>query len=145
VSSRGSPTRRLPRARWSTSAPSVAGHRLSTASIESVVAADRAVAECAVIGVPDNLKGQVPVAWWFCATKPVPSPSPNSWTPKSARRSAQSPPLKRVVAVTALPKTRSGKIVRKALREAIAGRPFSTGTIEDLTVLESCLEALRWV
>jgi acyl-CoA synthetase (AMP-forming)/AMP-acid ligase II len=47
--------------------------------------------------------------------------------------------------VTALPKTRSGKIVRKALREAIAGRPFSTGTIEDLTVLESCLEALRWV
>ena len=51
--------------------------------------------------------------------------------------------LKIIVAVRALPKTRSGKIVRKALREAIAGRSFSTATIDDVSALESCLAALR--
>ena len=121
----------------------VAGHRLSTASIESVVAADPAVAEGAVIGVPDYLRGQVPVALVVLRDETSADIIASRLNGEVRHAIGAIAGLKHVVPVAALPKTRSGKIVRKALREAIAGRPFSSGTIEDPRILENCLEALR--
>ena len=102
----------------------VAGHRLSTGSMEAVVAANPMVAECAVIGVHDELKGQIPRA--FVVLKAV----RDEIGPVAA--------LKEVVIVPALPKTRSGKILRATMRSIADGREVVVpSTIEDVRVLEA--------
>ena len=118
----------------------VAGHRLSTGEMEAVVAGHPAVAECAVIGVHDELKGQVPRA--FVVLKAGVDVDPNELQAQIvARVRDQIGPvaaLKQVVVVPALPKTRSGKILRRTMRGIADGRDEPVpGTIEDVRVLDA--------
>jgi propionyl-CoA synthetase len=122
----------------------VAGHRLSTGAIEAVLAAHPAVAECAVIGVADEIKGQVPRG--FVVLKSGASADGVSAELMSAVREQIGPvaALQRVDVVPALPKTRSGKILRKTMRGIADGRdePIPS-TIEDPGVLEVLRAILR--
>ena len=124
----------------------VAGHRLSTGSMEAVVAAHPAVAECAVIGVHDDLKGQIPRAFVVLKAGMTIDPAElQSQIVQSVRE--QIGPVaafKEVVIVPALPKTRSGKILRRTMRGIAAGRDEPVpSTIEDPAVLETIAEILR--
>ena len=115
----------------------VAGHRLSTGSIEAVLAAHPAVAECAVVGVADEIRGQVPRG--FVVLKSGASANGLAQELVAAVREEIGPvaALQRVDVVPALPKTRSGKILRKTMRGIADGRdePIPS-TIEDPGVLE---------
>jgi propionyl-CoA synthetase len=116
----------------------VAGHRLSTGAIEAVLAGHPAVAECAVIGVADDLKGQAPRG--FVVLKSGASAEGVTDELIAAVRDSIGAvvSLKRVDVVTALPKTRSGKILRKTMRGIADGReePLPS-TIEDPAVIEA--------
>jgi len=124
----------------------VAGHRLSTGAMEAALAAHPAVAECAVIGVSDPLKGQVPKG--FVVLKSGVEIDPDRLREELIARVRQDigavAAFKEVVVVDALPKTRSGKILRKAMREIAAGREIPVpSTIEDPAVLERLRPLLR--
>ena len=122
----------------------VAGHRLSTGSIEAVLAAHPAVAECAVIGVADEIKGQVPRG--LVVLKAGASADGLAAALVAAVREAIGPvaALRQVDVVPALPKTRSGKILRKTMRGIAHGRDEPTpSTIEDASVLEALRPILR--
>ena len=96
----------------------VAGHRLSTGQMEEVLASHPAVAECAVIGVHDDTKGQVPRG--FVVLKAGVGTEPGVLSAELVAlmrdRIGAVAALRRVDVVTALPKTRSGKILRKTMR-----------------------------
>jgi len=99
----------------------VAGKRVASAEIESVLAADPAVAECAVVGIPDAKKGE---AVWACyVPRPASADGDEAVASRLARRVAQElgKPFapSRVLRVPQLPKTRSAKILRRAVRAAI--------------------------
>jgi propionyl-CoA synthetase len=118
----------------------VAGHRLSTGSMEAVVAAHPFVAECAVLGVHDDVKGQVPRALVVLKAGANVDPDALAAEIVLAVRTEIGPvaALKSVIIVPALPKTRSGKILRKAMRAIADGRDEPVpSTIEDLSVLEA--------
>ena len=116
-----------------------AGHRLSTGAMEEVLASHPEVAECAVMGVADALKGQVPIG--FVVLK-AGSQTPHNAMEREAValvRDAIGPvaAFKRCYVVARLPKTRSGKILRKTMRAIADGEPYRTpATIEDPEVLE---------
>ena len=117
----------------------VAGHRLSTGSMEAVVAQHPAVAECAVIGVHDPLKGQIPRAFVVLKSGADIEPDVLRAEVVKAVRDEIGPvaALKSVVVVPALPKTRSGKILRRTMRGIADGRPEAPpSTIEDIGVLD---------
>ncbi|MGI9195991.1 MAG: propionyl-CoA synthetase [Candidatus Nanopelagicales bacterium] len=117
----------------------VAGHRLSTGAMEAVVATHRAVAECAVIGVHDEIKGQVPRAFVVLKSGADADPAALEAEIVALVRERIGPvaALHRVVIVPALPKTRSGKILRRSMRAIADGReePIPS-TIEDASVLD---------
>ena len=124
----------------------VAGHRLSTGSMEAVLAAHPAVAECAVVGVHDELKGQVPRG--FVVLKAGVDVDPEALRAELVQavreRIGAVAALRRVDVVPALPKTRSGKILRRTMREiADGGSPAVPGTIEDAGVLDRLSPILR--
>lgn len=122
----------------------VAGHRLSTGSIEAVLAEHPAVAECAVIGVADEIKGQVPRG--FVVLKSGASADQLSDELIAAVRENIGAVafFKLVDVVAALPKTRSGKILRKTMRGIADGRDEPVpSTIEDPSVLEALKDVLR--
>jgi propionyl-CoA synthetase len=124
----------------------VAGHRLSTGSMEAVLAAHPAVAECAVVGVHDDLKGQVPRG--FVVLKAGVDVDPGELRAElvQAVRDQIGPVagLRQVDVVPALPKTRSGKILRRTMREIADGSdPAVPSTIEDAAVLEALTPVLR--
>ncbi len=117
----------------------VAGHRLSTGSMEAVLAAHPAVAECAVIGVHDELKGQVPRG--FVVLKAGVTGSAEQLSAELVQSVRDQigavAALRQVDVVPALPKTRSGKILRRTMREIADGRsPGVPSTIEDPAVLD---------
>ncbi|HMT91093.1 MAG TPA: AMP-binding protein, partial [Dermatophilaceae bacterium] len=118
----------------------VAGHRLSTGSIEAALAGHEAVAECAVIGVHDDLKGQLPRALVVLKAG-IDAASQGDRIKKELVSRVRSEvgavaALRQVDIVTALPKTRSGKILRKTMREIADGHtPVVPATIEDVNVL----------
>jgi propionyl-CoA synthetase len=124
----------------------VAGHRLSTGSIEAVLASHPAVAECAVIGVKDQLKGQLPRGL-------VVLKSGVDIAGKTLREELVSlvrrdigpvASFREVAVVDALPKTRSGKILRKTMRGIADGRDEPVpSTIEDASVLDALRKVLR--
>ncbi|MEO0463860.1 MAG: AMP-binding protein [Pseudomonadota bacterium] len=122
----------------------VAGHRLSSSAMEEVLSAHPAVAECAVIGMADDLKGQVPVG--FVVLKAAADIAQDALAAEliGQMRATMGPvaAFKRVHVLSRLPKTRSGKILRKTIRE-IADRqaPNVPPTIEDRSVLAE-IEAL---
>jgi propionyl-CoA synthetase len=124
----------------------VAGHRLSTGSIEAVLAQHPAVAECAVIGVADELKGQLPRG--FVVLKAGSSVDPEQLMGELRGMVREHigaiASLKDVAIVDGLPKTRSGKILRKSMREiADHGTTVVPSTIEDPGVLDRLRAVLR--
>jgi propionyl-CoA synthetase len=124
----------------------VAGHRLSTGSLEAVVAQHPMVAECAVIGVRDQLKGQIPRAFVVLKSGARIDPDVLQAEVVAAVRDQVGPvaALKQVVIVPGLPKTRSGKILRRTMRGIADGRPEPVpGTIEDIRVLEAITPLLH--
>jgi propionyl-CoA synthetase len=123
----------------------VAGHRLSTGAMEAVIAGHPAVAECAVIGVTDDLKGQVPRGLVVLKAGTDITADELSSQLVALVRAEIGPvaSLRRVDVVEALPKTRSGKILRKVMREIAAGRtPVVPSTIEDAGVLDRLQDVL---
>jgi propionyl-CoA synthetase len=124
----------------------VAGHRLSTGTMEAVLAAHPAVAECAVVGVADSLKGQVPRGFVVLKAGVETEPAQLSAELVAAVRSeiGAVASLREVDVVAALPKTRSGKILRKTMREIADGlTPVIPSTIEDAGVLDQLTPVLR--
>ncbi|GAA4154167.1 propionyl-CoA synthetase [Actinomadura keratinilytica] len=124
----------------------VAGHRLSTGAMEEVIAAHPAVAECAVIGVQDAVKGQVPRALVVPASGADVDPAVLREEVVRMVREQVGPvaALKEVAVVRALPKTRSGKILRAAMRGIADGREVAVpSTIEDPAVLDDLRTVLR--
>ncbi len=127
----------------------VAGHRLGTREIEEAVQTHPNIAECAVVGVADALKGQVPVA--FAVVKDIEAIA------DAARRGAHEAEVQKAVDrhigaigrparvhfVTGLPKTRSGKLLRRSIQALAEGRdPGDLTTIEDPSALEQIRQAL---
>jgi len=124
----------------------VAGHRLSTGSMEAVLAEHPAVAECAVVGVHDPLKGQLPRG--FVVLKAGVDADPAALEAELVQAVRDQigavASLRRVDVVPALPKTRSGKILRKTMRGIADGRDEAVpSTIEDPTVLDRLRPVLR--
>ena len=122
----------------------VAGHRLSTGSIEAALAGHPMVAECAVIGVADQLKGQIPRALVVLkAGVDVTAEEDEAKLKKELVQRVREEvgavaALKVIDVVHALPKTRSGKILRKTMRQIADGQEAQVpSTIEDVSVLEN--------
>ena len=116
----------------------VAGHRLSTAEMEEVVAQHPAIAECAVVGVADELKGQIPVGFFVLKAGVHQLETEIETALIKSVRGTIGPvaAFKRAIQVERLPKTRSGKILRKIMRAIADKKPFNPpSTIEDMTVL----------
>ncbi len=117
----------------------VAGHRLSTGSMEAVIAQHPAVAECAVIGVANSLKGQVPRGFVVLKTgAEITADALREELVQMVRDQIGAVASFREVAVVdGLPKTRSGKILRKTMREIADGHESPVpSTIEDPAVLD---------
>ena len=126
----------------------VAGHRLSTGAMEEVIAQHPAVAECAVIGVEDSLKGQVPVG--FVVLKAGADVDPEELKKRLVQMvREQIGPIacyKETMIVKRLPKTRSGKILRGTMRKIADGQQYRVpSTIDDPAVLGEIEEALKTV
>jgi propionyl-CoA synthetase len=121
----------------------VAGHRLGTREIEEAVSMHPNVAECAVVGVADPLKGQLPLAFAVLkdSTKKT-SPEEVMQTVDKQLGAIARP--KAVHFVSLLPKTRSGKTLRRSIQALAEGRdPGDLTTIEDPNALEQIRQALR--
>ena len=124
----------------------VAGHRLSTGAIEAVVAGHPAVAECAVIGIHDDLKGQRPSGYVVLkAGADIADDTLRSELVQRVRDEIGAVATFRdVTVVQALPKTRSGKILRKTMRQIVDGDEYAVpSTIEDPAVLQALEHQLR--
>jgi propionyl-CoA synthetase len=124
----------------------VAGHRLSTGAIEEVLAAHADVAETAVIGVADEVKGQLPVG--FLVLKAGVDRSRDEIVGEVVQlvreRIGPVASFKTAVVVDRLPKTRSGKILRGTMRRIADGVEYTTpATIDDPVTLHEMGEALR--
>jgi len=124
----------------------VAGHRLSTGEMEEVVAGHPAVAECAVIGIADSLKGQQPVGLVLLKDGvEVDEAELEAELVARVREAIGAVAcFRRALVVQRLPKTRSGKILRKLLRQIADGQNYSIpSTIDDPTSLEEIEVALE--
>ena len=124
----------------------VAGHRLSTGQMEEVVAQHKDVAECAVVGVADQLKGQLPAG--FVVLNSGVNRSSTEIAPEIVKlvREVIGPvaAFKDVYIVKRLPKTRSGKILRATMRQIADGETWKMpATIEDPGVLQEIEVALK--
>jgi len=123
----------------------VAGHRLSTGAMEEVLAAHPDIAECAVIGVADDLKGQVPLGF-VCLNARVDRPEPEIAADCVRLVRDQIGPVaafKLACVVARLPKTRSGKILRGTMQKIADGQPFKPpATIDDPAILDEIAAAL---
>ena len=128
----------------------VAGHRLSTGAIEEVLAAHDDVAECAVIGAADPMKGQLPVGFLVLKAGAQQSPEEVVADVVQMVRDQVGPVavFKKAVVVKRLPKTRSGKVLRATMRKIADSEEFKVpATIEDpdvLTEVESALKTLGY-
>lgn len=124
----------------------VAGHRLSTGGMEEVLAGHPDVAECAVIGIADSLKGQVPVGF-LVLNKGVTRPVADIEREAVALVREKIGPVaafKIVMAVPRLPKTRSGKILRGTMRKIADGESWNMpATIDDPAILGEIETSLR--
>jgi propionyl-CoA synthetase len=124
----------------------VAGHRLSTGAMEEVLASHPDVAECAVVGVADELKGEIPVG--FVVTKAgVKKGDADIVRELVERVRDQIGPVaafKTATVVKRLPKTRSGKILRGTMRRIADAEPYATpATIDDPAILDEIGESLK--
>lgn len=121
----------------------VAGHRLSTAEMEEVVAHHKDVAECAVIGAADELKGQIPFAFVVVKNSEVNHEDLKNELIQAVRNSiGPVAAFKTVVIAERLPKTRSGKTMRKLLRSIVDGEKYSVPATIDDPAIPSEIEQL---
>jgi propionyl-CoA synthetase len=126
----------------------VAGHRLSTGGMEEVLAAHPDVAECAVIGVSDQLKGQSPLGF-LCLN--AGTDRPHEEISKEAVKLVREKigpvaAFKLALVVDRLPKTRSGKILRGTMVSIADGKDYKMpATIDDPVILEEITEALATI
>jgi propionyl-CoA synthetase len=123
-----------------------AGHRLSTGAIEEVLSGHPDVAECAVIGAEDAVKGQIPLG--FVILKAGVSRSHEEIVAELVIRVRETigpvASFKQAAVVTRLPKTRSGKILRGAMRRIADGKDCPTpATIDDPSILEEIADTLK--
>jgi propionyl-CoA synthetase len=123
----------------------VAGHRLSTGGMEEVLAAHPDVAECAVVGVHDELKGQVPVG--FLVLKKGVERNPDEIAAEVVKMVRQKigpvAAFRTALVVPALPKTRSGKILRGTMQKIADGQDYKMpATIDDSATLTDISELL---
>ncbi len=123
----------------------VAGHRLSTGAMEEVIAGHKDVAECAVIGIADAMKGQMPVGFMITnkgvnrteeeIEKEVVKLVRDKIGPVAAFKTA--------LVVARLPKTRSGKILRATMQKIADGEAWKMpATIDDPAILDEITDAL---
>lgn len=124
----------------------VAGHRLSTGAMEEVLASHPDVAECAVIGIADDLKGQQPLGF-LCLNKGCTRPEAEIVKECVKLVRDQIGPVaafKLACVVDRLPKTRSGKILRGTMVAIADGKPFKMpATIDDPAILDEITVALK--
>ena len=122
----------------------IAGKRIGPAELESAAVAHPAVAEAAAVGVPHEVKGEV--AWVFCVPSPGHEPSDELAAEVAERAAAELGKAfrpDRVVFVSALPKTRSAKIVRRAVRAKALGKdPGDLSSVENPEALEDIARAV---
>src|SRR5436190_15155612 len=123
----------------------VAGHRLSTGAMEEVLAGHPDVAECAVVGVADEIKGEVPVG--FVVTKAGVARDEGEivreLVEKVRERIGPVAAFKTALVVKRLPKTRSGKILRGTIKKIADGQEYvAPATIDDPVILTEITEAL---
>jgi len=122
----------------------IAGKRIGPAELESAAVGHPAVAEAAAVGVPHEVKGEV--AWIFCVAVPGVAPSEELAREVSAEVAADLGKAfapDRVVFVPALPKTRSAKIVRRAVRARALGQdPGDLSSVENPESLEAIADAI---
>jgi propionyl-CoA synthetase len=126
----------------------VAGHRLSTGAIEEVLATHPDVAECAVIGVADEVKGQVPIGFLVLKAGVERQEREIGTEVVQLVRERIGPvaSFKTAVVVERLPKTRSGKILRGTMRRIADGEEYATpATIDDPAILDEMADALRGI
>ena len=124
----------------------VAGHRLSTGQIEEVLGSHNAVAECAVIGVADELKGQVPFGLLVLKSGVDRAPEEIVSDVVKMVRDRIGPVafFKHALVVQRLPKTRSGKILRGTMQKMADNQPWTMpATIEDPIVLDEIKDGLK--
>jgi len=126
----------------------VAGHRLSTGAMEEVLSSHKDVAECAVIGVADQLKGQVPLG--FLVLKNGVTRDYNEITKEVVQlvRDEIGPvaAFKLAIVVDRLPKTRSGKILRGTMQKIADSETYKApATIDDPLILSEIAEALQGI
>jgi propionyl-CoA synthetase len=124
----------------------VAGHRLSTGAMEEVLAAHPDVAECAVVGVADDIKGEVPVG--FVVTKAGVSRPDGDIVGELVHKIREEigpvASFKTAIVVKRLPKTRSGKILRGTMKRIADRQPYTPPpTIDDPAILDEITDALR--
>lgn len=123
----------------------VAGHRLSTGAMEEVLAHHDAVAECAVVGKADALKGQAPLG--FFVLKSGVTQDPDEIAAELVKKVRQDigavAAFKLAVAVKRLPKTRSGKVLRGTMQKIADGEEYKMpAAIDDPVILDEIAEAL---
>jgi propionyl-CoA synthetase len=123
----------------------VAGHRLSTGAMEEVLASHPDVAECAVLGIKDAIKGQVPLG--LVVMKAGVARDTAAIEAECVQRVRDAigavAALRTVIAIRRLPKTRSGKILRGTMRRIADGEPWKLpATIDDPAILDEISEAL---
>ncbi|MFJ6419314.1 AMP-binding protein [Paeniglutamicibacter sp. NPDC091659] len=124
----------------------VSGHRLSTGAMEQVLGAHPAVAECAVIGVADELKGQRPSGYVVLKSgaEITEEDLGRELVAMVRREIGPVADFRQVRIVDALPKTRSGKILRKTMRQIADGKDYAVpSTIEDPGVIDALIPFLR--
>ncbi|MEU1206979.1 AMP-binding protein [Nocardia sp. NPDC005825] len=124
----------------------MAGHRLSAGGIEAAIAGHPAVAETAVVGIPDELKGQRPIGYVVLKTGVDMEPERlrAEIIDRVRERVGAIATLYDVVAVTSLPKTRSGKILRRTMRQIASGESFEVPpTIDDAAMLPTLEKQIR--
>jgi len=124
----------------------VAGHRLSTGAMEEVLSGHPDVAECAVVGVADDIKGEVPVG--FVVTKAGVTKGDAELTKELVERIRQQigpvAAFKTALVVKRLPKTRSGKILRGTMKKIADSQEYTApATIDDPGILDEITDALK--
>jgi propionyl-CoA synthetase len=124
----------------------VAGHRLSTGAMEEVLASHPDVAECAVIGVADDLKGEVPLGLLVLrdGAKHAPSDIVRDVVARVREQIGPVAAFKQALVVPRLPKTRSGKILRGTMKKIADGQDYKMpATIDDPAVLDDIGNVLK--
>ena len=124
----------------------VAGHRLSTGAFEEVLATHPDVAECAVVGIDDALKGQLPLGLLVLNAGVLKPHKEIEVEAIQLVRDAIGPiaALKFCMVVNRLPKTRSGKILRATIKKIAEGKPWVIpATIDDASILDEIEQSIK--